>query len=69
MCAGALVHARIKRLVFGAIEPRAGAIVSSAQLLERENLNHRIDVEGGVLGDECTAVMKSFFRDRRSNAG
>lgn len=68
MCAGALVHARIKRLVFGATEPRAGAVVSSQQLLAREQVNHRVEVEGGVLGDECTAIMKAFFRDRRLNA-
>jgi tRNA(adenine34) deaminase len=68
MCAGALVHARIARLVFGAIEPRAGSVVSSAQLLAREQLNHRVEVEGGVLADECSALMKAFFRDRRSGA-
>lgn len=66
MCAGALVHARIGRLVFGAPEPRAGAVISSRQLLEGEQLNHRVDVESGVLGDECAAVMKDFFRTRRS---
>lgn len=66
MCAGALVHARVGRLVFGAPEPRAGAVVSSLQLLAGEQLNHRIEVESGVLGDECGAIMKSFFRDRRS---
>lgn len=68
MCAGALVHARIKRLVFGAAEPRAGAVVSSLQLLAGGQLNHRIEVEGGVLGDECAAIMKAFFRDRRTSA-
>lgn len=65
MCAGALVHARIKRLVYGAPEPRAGAVVSSMRLLEGEHLNHRVEVEGGVLADECAATMKTFFRDRR----
>lgn len=69
MCAGALVHARVRRLVFGAVEPRAGAVVSSLQLLAGEQLNHRIEVEGGVLGDECSAIMKAFFRDRRASAG
>ena len=65
MCAGALVHARIRRLVFGAAEPRAGAVASSLQLLAGEQLNHRVEVEGGVLGDECGALMKAFFRNRR----
>lgn len=65
MCAGALVHARVKRLVYGATEPRAGAVVSSLQLLAGEHLNHRVEVEGGVLGDECGAVMKEFFRQKR----
>jgi tRNA(adenine34) deaminase len=69
MCAGALVHARIKRLVFGAVEPRAGAVVSSLRLLEGEQLNHRVEVESGLLGDECGAVMKAFFRNRRTGAG
>lgn len=66
MCAGALVHARIKRLVFGATEPRAGAVVSSLQVLAGEHLNHRVDVTGGVLAEECGAVMKTFFRDKRN---
>lgn len=68
MCAGALVHARIARLVFGAPEPRAGAVVSSLQLLAGGQLNHRVEVDSGVLGDECGAIMKNFFRDRRSGA-
>jgi tRNA(adenine34) deaminase len=68
MCAGALVHARVQRLVFGAVEPRAGSVVSSLQLLDRTQTNHRVEVEGGVLADECSAVMKAFFRDRRAGA-
>ncbi len=65
MCAGALVHARIKRLVFGAAEPRAGAIVSAIRLLEGSQFNHRIDVDGGVLAEQCGDIMQKFFRDKR----
>lgn len=67
MCAGALVHARVKRLVFGASEPRAGAVVSTLQLLNGEQLNHRVDVQGGVLAEQCAALMQKFFRERRSS--
>ena len=65
MCAGALVHARVNRLVFGASEPRAGAVVSTLQLLSGEQLNHRVDVQGGVLAEPCAALMQRFFRERR----
>lgn len=65
MCVGALVHARIERLVFGAPEPRAGAVVSSSQLLEGGQFNHRIEVDGGVLAEQCASVMQQFFRSRR----
>ncbi|MCB1685131.1 MAG: tRNA adenosine(34) deaminase TadA [Pseudomonadales bacterium] len=64
MCAGALVHARIDRLVFGAREPKAGAIVSHPGWFT--GMNHRISVTEGVLGDECARRMKDFFEDRRS---
>lgn len=67
MCAGALVHARVQRLVFGAPEPRAGAVVSTLQLLDGGQLNHRVDVSGGVLADQCAALMQDFFRQRRAN--
>ena len=65
MCAGALVHSRIKRLVFGATEPRAGAIVSAIQLLDGPQFNHRIEVEGGVLAEQCGEIMQNFFREKR----
>ena len=65
MCAGALVHARVKRLVYGATEPRAGAIVSSQRLLDGEQFNHRIDIEGGVLAEPCGEILQTFFRDKR----
>jgi tRNA(adenine34) deaminase len=66
MCAGALVHARVGRLVFGAREPKAGAVVSTARVLDNPALNHRIDVAGGVCEDEAVALMQEFFRMRRA---
>jgi tRNA(adenine34) deaminase len=65
MCAGALVHARIAQLVFGAREPRAGAIVSRLRALDNPGLNHRVDVIEGVLAPACAALVQGFFRDRR----
>jgi tRNA(adenine34) deaminase len=66
MCVGALVHARIGTLVFGAAEPKAGAVVSTTRALELPSLNHRVDVVGGVLADECREVVQEFFRARRA---
>jgi tRNA(adenine34) deaminase len=65
MCAGALVHARIEQLIFGAREPRAGAICSSARVLDNSNLNHKVVVVEGVLERECKALMSDFFQERR----
>jgi tRNA(adenine34) deaminase len=65
MCAGALVHARVGTVVFGAREPKAGAVVSTWRALEHPALNHRASFVEGVLEDECRAVVQSFFRDRR----
>jgi tRNA(adenine34) deaminase len=65
MCAGALVHARVATLVFGAREPKAGAVVSTMRALEHEALNHRVSVVEGVLEGECRAVVQAFFRERR----
>ncbi|TVP87328.1 MAG: tRNA adenosine(34) deaminase TadA [Pseudomonadaceae bacterium] len=65
MCSGLLVHSRIQRLVFGASEPRSGAVVSRSQTLQQPWLNHRIEVEGGVLAEECGAMLTEFFRARR----
>ena len=67
MCAGALVHARVERLVFGAREPKAGAVRSAARVLDWEHLNHRVTVVEGVLATECSKLMTSFFADRRSS--
>lgn len=69
MCAGLLVHSRIARLVYGASEPRAGAIISRSQTLDQPWYNHRIQVEGGVLAEECGTVLKDFFRQRRERNG
>lgn len=65
MCAGAMVHARIARLVYGATDPRAGAVDSQLGLLRAPGLNHRVSVTGGVLGPECSARLQAFFRARR----
>jgi len=65
MCVGAMIHARVATLVFGALEPKAGAIVSSCQAHENPSLNHRIEVVGGVLEVECRALIQEFFKGRR----
>ena len=65
MCAGALIHARVARLVYGASEPKAGAVASMAQVLAWPQINHRVDVTGGVLADECATLLVGFFADRR----
>ncbi len=66
MCAGALVHARIEQLIFGAKEPRAGAVCSSSRVLDNPNLNHKVAVVEGVLEKECKALMSAFFQARRN---
>jgi tRNA(adenine34) deaminase len=68
MCVGALVHARVGALVYGASEPKAGAVTSAIAALNHPALNHRVDVVSGVLEDECRAVMQRFFKGRRSPA-
>lgn len=65
MCAAAIVHARVARLVFGAWDPRAGAAGSLLDAFRLPGLNHRVDVFGGVLVDECQALLKQFFAERR----
>lgn len=65
MCAGAIVHARIKRLVFGAYDPRTGAIVSVAHLLDQTYHNHKTVYQGGVLESECSQLLKAFFAAKR----
>lgn len=65
MCAGALIHARIKRLVFGAFDPRAGAVASVFHLLDEAALNHRVVWCSGVMQAECASLLKNFFKKRR----
>ena len=65
MCAAAIVHARVKRLVFGAWDPQAGAAGSIVDMFTLPGLNHRVDVFGGVLADECSSRLKQFFAARR----
>jgi tRNA(adenine34) deaminase len=67
MCVGALIHARVKRLVFGALEPRAGAIMSAAKLLDGAQFNHRIEISDGVLAERCSQLIQTFFREKRLN--
>jgi tRNA(adenine34) deaminase len=65
MCASAIVHARVKRVVFGAWDPRAGAAGSIVDVFALQGLNHRVDVFGGVLMEECGERLKQFFEERR----
>jgi tRNA(adenine34) deaminase len=65
MCAGALVHTRIRRVIFGCADPAAGAAGSVINLLQMSTLNHRCDIASGVLEYECAAILKDFFRERR----
>ncbi|MGH8166116.1 MAG: tRNA adenosine(34) deaminase TadA [Woeseiaceae bacterium] len=66
MCIGAMLHARIGRLVFGAYDPKAGAAGSVVDLCNDRRLNHRIEVNGGLLAAECSELLKGFFATRRS---
>ena len=65
MCVGALVHARVREVVYGAAEPKTGALVSAVRALEQPGLNHRFAVTGGVLEVECRTIIQKFFWDRR----
>jgi tRNA(adenine34) deaminase len=66
MCVGAMVHARVGRVVYGTPEPKAGAIESAMRAHEHPSLNHRLDVTGRVLEEECRDVIQAFFKERRS---
>lgn len=66
MCVGAMIHARVRRIVFGAREPRAGALVSQLQLLDSNHYNHSIDWQGGVLEQDCSHLISEFFRRKRN---
>jgi tRNA(adenine34) deaminase len=65
MCVGAMVHARVREVVYGATEPKAGALVSAVRALESAGLNHRFAVAAGVLEEECRSIIQDFFRQRR----
>jgi len=65
MCAGAMTHARLKRLVYGADDPKAGAVHSVMQVLNHPQLNHKMEVRGGVAADRCAELLQEFFKSRR----
>ncbi len=65
MCAGALVHARIRRLIYGADDPKAGAVHSVMHVLNHPGLNHKVEIEGGVLAGRCAEILQEFFRSKR----
>lgn len=65
MCAGALVHARVKQLIFGAFDPKAGAVQSVFTILDQPQLNHRVHYTGGVLHEPCSQLLKTFFQTKR----
>ena len=65
MCAGAIVHARVARLIYGAADQRCGACGTVFDLTRNKELNHEVDVEGGILAEECSALLQGFFADRR----
>lgn len=66
MCAGLIVHSRVARVVYGALEPKAGIVQSQGQFFSQGFLNHRVLFEGGVLGEECGVMLSEFFRMRRA---
>jgi tRNA(adenine34) deaminase len=65
MCAGAILHARIRRLVYAASDPKAGACGSALEVMNHPRLNHRVEVSGGLLAEECGTMLTEFFRSRR----
>ena len=69
MCAGAILHARIGRLVYAAADPKAGACGSVLTVINHPQLNHQVEVISGVLAEECSALLRAFFRERRRRAG
>ncbi|MGH1471328.1 MAG: tRNA adenosine(34) deaminase TadA [Cellvibrionaceae bacterium] len=67
MCAGAIIHARVDRLVFGAAEPKAGVVISQKKIFDDDTFNHRVLYEGGVLEESCSEIIRHFFQQRRTN--
>ena len=68
MCAGAMIHARLARLVYAAADPKAGAVTSVLQVLNHPRLNHQMVVDEGLLGDEASELLRAFFRERRTES-
>ena len=68
MCAGALVNARVERLVFGCVDPKAGAVATLYAIGRDPRLNHRFEVEGSILADECSALLRDFFAKLRAKS-
>jgi len=67
MCVGAMIHARIKRLVFGAYDPKTGAAGSAIELIQSDKHNHHVELVSGVMEEECREVLQAFFRKKRSS--
>jgi tRNA(adenine34) deaminase len=65
MCAGAMLHARVERVVFGAIDPKTGAAGSVLNVFLEKQINHQTQVEGGIMSDECGKILRDFFKERR----
>jgi tRNA(adenine34) deaminase len=65
MCAGAMLHARVGRVVFGAVDPKTGAAGSVLNVFAEKQINHQTQVAGGIMGDECGQVLRDFFKERR----
>jgi tRNA(adenine34) deaminase len=68
MCAGLITHARVKRLVFGATDPRTGATGTAIDVINHASMNHKVEVQSGVLAEECGDILRRFFRARRKSA-
>ena len=66
MCAGLITHARVKRLVFGAPDPRTGATGTAIEVLNHSSMNHKVEIQAGMLADECGDILRQFFRARRN---
>ena len=66
MCAGAIVHSRIKKVYFGATDPKAGAIMSIDNIFDNEKLNHKVSYENGILEEECSKILKDYFKEKRN---
>ena len=67
LCAGAIVNSRIKKLYFGAYERKSGSVLSNYQILFKGGLNHTVEAEGGILEEDCSTLLKKFFKSKRNN--